>query len=230
MQVIQVRIKLYLLQDIPANQMQTKLTSFIDKGFATTESLMDMHKENRYKNYCYDMPFPIEKDKLYKKGKIYTVTVRTADSVLADYFYRECVNVFTEDIKGLTAEIRIIPKKTIETIYSLTPVILKDEMGYWKTHMGIEAFESRLKINLIKKWNQLENDKIDENFQLYTLLEFSNKEPIVMEYKNVRLLGDKLRLKIADNAAAQGLAYMALGTGIAEMNSRGAGFVNYRWL
>jgi len=29
---------------------------------------------------------------------------------------------------------------------------------------------------------------------------------------------------------AQELAYMAIGTGIGEMNARGQGFVNFRWL
>ena len=51
-----------------------------------------------------------------------------------------------------------------------------------------------------------------------------------MQYKNVRLLGDKIRLSILDDKLSQTLAYFALGVGIGEMNSRGAGFLNYRWL
>ena len=96
--------------------------------------------------------------------------------------------------------------------------------------MSLQAFEERLKVNLIKKWNQAQGDKLAEDFQLYTMLEFLNEAPIPMEYKNIKLLGDKIRLQIADNETAQKVAYMALGTGLLEMNSRGAGFVNYRWL
>ncbi|HCW52770.1 MAG TPA: CRISPR-associated endoribonuclease Cas6, partial [Clostridium sp.] len=33
-----------------------------------------------------------------------------------------------------------------------------------------------------------------------------------------------------DNAMAQELLYMSIGTGILEMNSRGQGFINYRYL
>ena len=44
------------------------------------------------------------------------------------------------------------------------------------------------------------------------------------------LLGDKISLNISDDKLAQDLAYMALGTGLLEVNSRGAGFTNYRWL
>ena len=133
-------------------------------------------------------------------------------------------------MKGLSAEMRILPHKHIQTLYTLTPVILKDEKGYWQKHMSLQDFEDRLKVNLIKKWNQAQGDKLAEDFQLYSMLEFLNEAPIPMEYKNIKLLGDKIRLQIADNETAQKVAYMALGTGLLEMNARGAGFVNYRWL
>lgn len=94
----------------------------------------------------------------------------------------------------------------------------------------MEEYEERMKVNLIKKWNAFENEKMDENFQLYIFMEFLNKVPIMMEYKGIKLWGDKFSLQIADNASAQKLAYMSLGTGILEMNSRGAGFVSYKWL
>lgn len=145
MKVYQIRIKLYLLQDITVNQMQTKLTAFIDKGFACDEQLLQIHRESKYKGYCYDLPYAIERDKMYKKGKVYTVTIRTISTKLAKYFSEICVNQYTKEIKGLTAEVRIIPKKTIETLYTLTPVILKDENGYWKKCMSLEKFEERLK-------------------------------------------------------------------------------------
>ena len=118
----------------------------------------------------------------------------------------------------------------IQMLYTLTPVILKDEKGYWRTHKSLKDFEERLKANLIKKWNVFEGDKLDEDFPLYTSLEFLNQGPIVMEYKGIKLLGDKIRLQIADNKRAQDLAHFALGVGVCEMNSRGCGFANYRWL
>lgn len=230
MQVYQIRIKLYMLTDVALNRIQTNLTAFIDKGFLENEELLQMHEENRFKNYCYDLPYPVEKDKIYKKGKIYTVTVRTIDPKLAKYFQEVCVNSYTDEVKGLTSEIWIIPKKVIDFLYTLTPVILKDDKGYWRKHMQLAEFENQLKVNLIKKWNTFTGEKLSEDFSLYTLLEFLNETPVPMEYKSIKLLGDKIRLQIADNETAQKLAYMALGTGLLSMNSRGAGYVNYRWL
>lgn len=230
MQVYQIRLKIYMLQDVSLNLIQTKLAAFIDKGFATDEALLQFHEENKFKNYCFDLPYPIERKKVYKSGNIYTVTIRTIDEKLARYFYEVCVNNFTKEIKGLTAEIKIIPKKIIECLYTLTPVILKDDAGYWRTNMKREELEERLKVNLIKKWNDFEQEKLEENFPLYTMIEFLNDAPIGMQYKNVKLLGDKLRIQIADDEISQNMAYLALGTGLGEMNARGAGFVNYRWI
>lgn len=230
MQVYQIRIKLYMLTDVALNRIQTNLTAFIDKGFLENEELLQMHEENRFKNYCYDLPYPVEKDKIYKKGKIYTVTVRTIDPKLAKYFQEVCVNSYTDEVKGLTSEIRIIPKKVIDSLYTLTPVILKDDKGYWRKHMQLAEFENQLKVNLVKKWNTFTGEKLSEDFSLYMLLEFLNETPVPMEYKSIKLLGDKIRLQIADNETAQKLAYMALGTGLLSMNSRGAGYVNCRWL
>lgn len=230
MRIYQIRLKLYMLKDMEIRQIQTKLAAFIDSGFGCSERLLQMHEENQYKKYCFDFPYPLEKDKIYKKGNIYTLTIRTIDRNLAEYFSEVCVNHYTEEIKGLTSEIRMIPKKMIESLYTLTPIILKNEKGYWRTHMGLEAFEERLKVNLIKKWNNFENDRLEEDFPLYTSLEFLNSGPIGVEYKNIKLLGDKIRIQIADNETAQRLAYMSLGVGLSEMNSRGMGFVNYRWI
>lgn len=228
--VIQIRCQLFVIHDTPVQQIQGELAALIDQSFTADEELKQFHEANKFKFYSFDLPYPLEPDKIYKMNKIYTVTIRTIDPRLAKHFSEVCVNQYTDKIKALTAEIRTIPKKTIETIYTLTPAILKSDEGYWRTHMKLAEFEERLKVNLIKKWNAFEGGKIPEEFQLYTLLEFLNEGPIKMQYKGISLLGDKIRLHIADNKMAQNLAYLAIGTGVLEMNSRGAGFVNYRWL
>lgn len=158
------------------------------------------------------------------------MTIRTVDLELAKYFKLVYVDNHTKEIKGLVAEIKVLPKKLLETVYTLTPMIIKTEKGYWKEAINFTEFEQRLKVNLIKKWNAYHNEKIDENFDLYTMIELKNKKPIAMEYKNIKLLGDKVQIQVADNKRAQDLWYFALGVGLGEMNARGCGFLNYRWL
>lgn len=230
MNVFQIKLKVFILQDIRVEDSQSTISSFIDSGLIKNQKLLEFHESNKFKGYCFDAPFPLEEDKIYKKNKIYTLTIRTIEKDLAEFFTDKLVNQFNDKIKGLTSEIRILPKKHIEKLYSITPAIIKNEDGYWKNKIKLDEFERRLKENLIKKYNSNMNTKMNENFQLYTTIEFKNKKPISTNYKNIKLLGDKVSLNIAENQEAQMLAYMSLGTGIFEMNARGYGFVNYRWL
>lgn len=225
-----VRIKIIIIQDTPVEEIRGAVTEFLDSGLAVNPQFAELHSQNRYKYYCYDSLYPIEKDKVYKKNQIYTLTIRTLDANLAKYFSEYVVNTYTDKLKGLTAQVRVIPKKHIDVMYTLTPAILKCDSGYWKDEMTVEQYEERLKVNLIKKWNELHGEKIQEDFELFTGVEFLSKRPVASQYKGIKLLGDKIRIHVADNEMAQKLAYMALGSGVLEMNSRGFGFVNYRWL
>ncbi|NFG40915.1 CRISPR-associated endoribonuclease Cas6 [Clostridium botulinum] len=230
MNVFQIKLKVFLLEDVNLENLQSKLTAFIDKGLAKDSDLLKFHQSNKFKYYCFDSLYPIEKDKVYKKNNIYTLTIRTIDKGLANFFNNTLVNEFNNYMKALTSEIRIIPKKHINKIYSITPAILKNDDGYWKHKMSLDEFERRLKENLIKKYNSITDTKIDEEFDLYTTIEIKNKKPISTAYKKIKLLGDKISLNIAENEIAQNLAYMSIGTGILENNARGFGFMNYRWL
>ena len=69
MTVFEIKLKVFLLQDIPVNHAQTKIAAFLDKGFLKEKELAKFHETNCYKNYCHDLFFPLEKDRMYKKGK-----------------------------------------------------------------------------------------------------------------------------------------------------------------
>lgn len=230
MKVYEVKLKLFILKQVTIDDIQTIISEFIDSALSKNEQLLKMHNENKFKFYCFGGFYPLEEDKVYKSGKIYTLTLRTIDRTMAEFFNNKLVNNYTDYIKGLTSEIRIIPKKHIDKIYSLTPIILKNNDGYWKNVISTDDFERRLRENLIKKYNEINDEKLNEDFELYTILEFKNRKPIANKYKEIKLLGDKVSLNISENKIAQDLAYMCLGTGLLEMNARGYGFCNYRWL
>lgn len=228
--VYEIRLKIFLLRDIPVIKIMGEEAEFIDSALAKDSKWLEYHEKNCLKNYCMGGLYPIEKDGVYKKEEIYTITIRTVDVELAKYFSKELRNHYTESMKGLTLENRILPKKFIGEIYTLTPVIIKTDKGYWRDQISINEFERLLVENLIKKYNQYTGEKIDEDFQLYTGLTFMNRKPVKVEYKGIHLLGDKVNLKISDDVRAQELAYVLLGTGIGTMNARGYGYCNYRWL
>lgn len=230
MQIIQIRVKVLVKEDTPADDMQSRVCGLIDYSFSKRDELLSMHNMNKYKFYCFDSLYPVESDRIYKKGKVYALTIRTLDLNLAEFFSNSLLDVETYYVKALSSEIKIIPQKPIEKIYSLTPAIIKNDSGYWRDSMSIDDYERRLKENLIKKYNDITGEKMDEDFELFNKIELKNRKPISVRYKNIKLLGDKVNLYISDDKRAQQLAYMALGSGIMEMNSRGCGFVNYKFL
>lgn len=230
LQVFEFNLKLFLLKDIEYKNIYAKISFFIDSALAKDTQLLNLHNSNLFKYYVFNTFYPIEKDQLYKKDNVYTIQIRTIDVKLAEYFNSILKNHFTEDIKGLTIDIKSIPKKVINYIYSLTPVILKNsDFGYWRDNLSVIDFEKRIKENLIKKYNGIMNLKVEENFELFTSLEIINQKPKAFNYKGKKILGDKVKINIDSNERAQELAYMALGSGLGEMNARGAGYVNYKW-
>lgn len=227
-QVYELRLKLYTLADITYEDMLSVETAFIDSALAKDEIWREFHETNCFKVYVLNGMYPLEKDGIYKKDHIYTIIIRTVNPELASYFSNILRNHYTDKLKGLTVENRIIHKKLISELYTLTPVIIKSDNGYWRDKMSLDEYERLLKENLIKKYNEFTNQKINEDFELYTYIKFINRKPIANLYKEkIKLLGDKISIKIADNNMAQELAYFALGTGLGTTNARGFGYCNY---
>ncbi|MBC5624416.1 CRISPR-associated endoribonuclease Cas6 [Clostridium sp. NSJ-49] len=228
--VYEISVKNYLLKNIDKNNMFEVISEVIDSTLSRNKEFLEFHNKNCYKNYCNNGFYPLETDGIYKEDNIYTFQIRTIDEDLAKYLIKNLANTSTKFIKVLKTDIKIISRKHIDKVFSITPIVIKDSTGYWKGNISLDEFENRIKTNLIKKYNSFTGDKIDEDFEFYTRFEFKNNKPIAVNYKNIKLLGDKIQLNIADDEISQTIAYMALGTGLGENNSRGAGFVGFRWL
>lgn len=230
LKVLELNLKVYVLKNIRSNEALAKIAELIDKSLAYESNFLDFHNKNMFKGYCYNSLFPLEGDGVYKNGKVYSIKIRTINKELAEHFKLYLCDEKTKCLKGLTVEERVIPKKHIEKIYSITPCVIKTDTGYWRGNLSLADYENRIKSNLIKKYNQLLQRKIEENFPVYNFIFFDNKKPVSTVMKDVELLGDKLTLIISDDEESQDLAYLALGTGIGEANGRGFGFVNYKYL
>ncbi|BDR67269.1 CRISPR-associated endoribonuclease Cas6 [Clostridium tetani] len=230
MKIYELTLKVFLLKDIKSDESLEKISNLIDKSLSKDGKLLAFHERNTYKNYTFNSFYPLEKNKIYCGGTIYSIQIRTVDESLVQYFKKNLTNEYTEYIKALTLECRVIPQRYIEKIYSITPVVIKTEKGYWKGNLSLGEFEERIKNNLIKKYNSFFNTKIDEKFILFRTINLINNKPISCSYKDINILGDKITLIIDENEMAQKLACFSLGSGVGEMNARGYGFVNYKWL
>ncbi len=230
MEIYQLKLRMYMLEDVESAYILNKISNLLDSVLAQDPEMLEFHGENTYKYYCFNMPFPLENDKIYRKDRLYSVTLRMVNIKLAKYFSEKLPFASSTTMKGLVIEQRVIPQKFLECVYTITPVLLKDNKGYWRTHMSVEEYENRIKSNLIKKWNTYFHTKIDESFELIERLEFLNQKPVGFCVKNHTLLGDKVCIYVAKNKSAQDLMHFALAAGLLEGGARGAGFINYRWL
>lgn len=230
MKVFEINMKVYLLDNIKQEDALSEICSFIDETLSRNDDFLELHNKNCYKMYTFNSLYPLEKDRVYKNEGIYAFQIRTIDSKLANYLLNELHKSYTKSIKGLKAEVKIISAHHIHKVYSITPVVIKNDFGYWKNNITLDEYENRLKVNLIKKYNQLTGENINENFPLFNSLEFNNRKPVGVKYKNINMLGDKLTLHISDDEVSQKIAYMSLGVGLCELNSRGLGYLNYQWL
>ncbi|ENY8711231.1 CRISPR-associated endoribonuclease Cas6 [Clostridioides difficile] len=227
---LEMSVKVYLLENISLDNTSKEIRKLIDDTLIIEEKYKEFHNKAGFKNYSFNLLYPLEKDKVYKKDCIYTFIIRTVDIELGMYFMNNLKNQYSDKIKVITMSKKVIPKKHIESIYSVTPIIAKFEDGYWRSNKTVEDLEKRIRENLIKKYNEFTNSKIDEDFELFQVIKFINRKPISTKYKNISLLGDKISFKVSENDMAQEIANFALGVGVGEINSRGFGFVNYRWL
>ena len=230
MNVYEIKLKVCLLKNIKYESSLEIMSSYLDFSLCKNEKFLSEHKEKKYKHYNFNYLYPIENDKVYKKDKLYTITIRTIDQEVAEYLLNSTCNHSDENIKGIRSELKVIPKKYIEKIYSITPVLIKDKEGYWRKKNNIDFFEKRLKENVVKKYKYISNNKEIELSDFYNEIKFKNYKPIKTSFKNINLLGDKVELSIESDLKSQELAYMILGMGLLENNSRGMGFVNFKHL
>lgn len=228
--VKELYVKVYCLEDLSKKEVSVQISKLMDCCLMEEDKTQVIHTSRGYKFYSFSMLKPFETDGVYKKGNIYTFVLRTVDEKLAALFKSKLAQQYTKALKALTVEEKEVKERPIEKIFTLTPIVMKFEQGYWKNHYTEEVFEKRLKENMIKKFNTLTGTKLDEDFELFEYIRFDNQKPVAFKCKNINLLGDKITLGIAANKIAQQLAYMTIGAGMGELNARGAGFINYKYL
>lgn len=227
--IYNLNCKVYLLQNIELINMLKEISHMVDVALCSTDTMIKFHEENQFKNYCISGFKEIERDRIYKEGKVYSFSIRCISKEFAEFLCRQLSKADTNTMKGLVCDYKVIPHMYIDRLYTVTPAVVQiQEGGYWRNKIAIDEYERLLFENSVKKYNSMTGDRLDENFKLYDTITFLNKVPIKTNYKSIQLLGDKVELAINSDERAQAVAYMLLGTGALLKNSRGYGFVNYR--
>lgn len=243
MKIFELKCITWLKQDVSFEDSFDSISKFINYSICQKDEYRQKHNENVFNNYCFGSFFPIEKDKLYKKGNTYYFTLRTID----EKFAKELVNLLRANINNpflqiVQVERRDIKQFFINELYSVTPVVMSLKKENENSHQlfwtleksgDIIELQNQLQDNLLKKYEEFFGGKLNPTQNFIQLLEVKNQKPQSIYFtttkndmqKKVRLMGNKFRIIPNEDEISQKLAFLSLGVGLGEKISYGGGFM-----
>lgn len=192
----------------------------------------EVHQKEGFKHYVFGGLLPIEPEKVYKQGNLYSFSIRSLDETLIDMLSQTLRQNFNnENLLVVETHKKIVPQFFIAELYSATPVIVSVENGkYWTMQESgdIMQLQKQLHENAEKKYKTFFNEPLHVNQNFIQLIELKNQKPqnirITKAGKPIRFFGNKFRIVPNEDEVSQKLAFVALACGMGEKNSYGAGF------
>lgn len=232
--------KVFLKKDIDFMDSFDILSKYISYSLCQMEDYKQIHNQNRYKHYNFSTIYPPQKDKVYKKGEIYSFIIRGLD----EKFIKELSTKLRENINNpylqvLDSKLKTTNQFFINELYSISPTIVtvKKEDGkrqFWTVQSDGDIMKliKQLQDNLEKKYKDFYKQNIKPTQNFIQLIEIKNQKPQSIYFrkttneqeKRVRLFGNKFQFVINEDEVSQKLAFLALGSGMGEKNSFGGGY------
>lgn len=214
-------VTIQLKQGITNDEMYEFLNSLINNAMLYDENLREMHERNEYKFYTYSSLNPIEKDRIYKKDRIYVFKIRSINKIFLAKLKR--VLALTEaNVKIIATEIKSYSQKFITKLTTLSPVVTTmKENKYWRKEDGLEELMTRMCKNAVRKYNQYFNTQIPEATIFVQSIAQTNLKPVKIPYKKGNLIGNKFIMEIKTDKLSQDLAFFMKATGALEKNTIG---------
>lgn len=232
MHYIELTFSIYLLMDIKFQESFQIIGQNINQSMLLDSQLSCFHHENKFKNYIFCSFYPVEKDKLYKAGRVYLFKLRTIDDVFAEKISSLLRKNKSNGFKVISVEKKKVEKHIITELFSITPVIITtDNNNNWVHGNDFKLLQRRLQDNLEKKYNNFYEDKLSAKGNFIERIEILNRMPISIIYKSTHFLGNKFKIYINENDDYQKMAFIAEAIGLGEKGSSvGSGFCNAQYL
>lgn len=212
-------------EDVPVDEVQVALAGIISNSMLFDEQLKELHHQNCFKPYVFCAPYPLEPDRIYRKGRMYCFHLRTLDLK-----FTLAMKKYLPKAKGvakvISIELRNSVQSHISELVSLTPIISTVNNRCWTPENGLGLLAERLHTNALKKCKALDASFTAPEDYFFEHIEMVNQKPIIVKYKgkDTVLLGHKVHLSVKPYAWAQQLAFTALAVGLSEKNALGFGY------
>lgn len=232
MKYFELKCTAYLKNDITFKESFETLSKYISYSMAQVEDLKKLHAKKGFKHYCFGGLFPIEAEKVYKKGNSYSFSIRSIDEQMIDSLSTELrKNIENPNLLIVETTKRVQKQFFVSELYSVTPVVVTGKNGFhWTMEKDgdILKLQKQLHDNLEKKYNDFYGEKLEGAQNFIQLLEIKNRVPqtiqITKNAKKIRFFGNKFKIIPNEDEVSQKLAFVALGAGLGEKNSFGGGF------
>lgn len=218
-------VTIQLKQDIANDEMYSFLNNLINNAMLYDEELKEMHERNEYKFYTYSSLNPIEKDKIYKKDRIYIFNIRSINKIFLAKLKR-VLPLAEGNAKIIATQIKSYPQKCITKLTTLSPVVATmAEKKYWRKEDGLTELTNRICKNAVRKYNQYFHTQISEETIFIQSIAQTNLKPVKIPYKQANLIGNKFIMEIKTDELSQQLAFFMKATGCLEKNTVGLGYL-----
>jgi len=228
MEYYEITLTVQLTQDIVFDCAGEKVGQEISRAMLNDSELIELHGREGFKYYSFNSFYPIEKDGVYKVGRVYILKIRS----LSESFIKKIRLALQKNensyFKVLSIQSRTVKHNLITNLYTLTPVVVTMEGGkYWVKNDDLMYLQERLQANLEKKYNGFFGDEFDKSdkFSFIQRIEILNRKPMAVKYKNIKFIGNKFKVWVNEDEKSQKLALIAMACGLGEKNTIvGTGF------
>lgn len=210
----EAKLALFLQKEIHCENTYEAISKFLSHVMLQDAFLKAYHEEKFQKNYVWDSLFPLEKDKLYKAGRIYMLHIRSLD---LDFMLKlkKCFELSHDEVfKVMTCQLTNYPYKLITKLKSLTPVVCTlSDQKYWTREDGLKLLEERINICVLKKYRRYVGEMEENKDGFIESIRLLNEKSIAIPYKNTKIIGNKLEITCKSDDYSQKLAFTLLASG-----------------
>ncbi len=212
-----------LSEDVHFTEMHEKLASFVSKAMLNDPELKELHQKNTFKFFIFSLPFPAEKEGIYKSNHLYYFILRSIDIKLIMKMKRYFSQT-KDDIRVISSEIKQQSYRFINEISTVTASVAIFNKRCWVKENGIETIMQRIHNNVVRKMKAIDSSFEEPKENFISTIEIINHKPLNIKYKKIKLLGNKFRIVVKSDSVSQQCAFMALACGILEKGSLGCGY------
>lgn len=229
MNFVEVELGIKLKKDIEYRELAEKLTHGLNHYFLINKEMMELHKENKFKYYSLSQLSPIEKDKIYNKGKVYELVIRFMKKDILNDFYNALLTIENPVFSVVTRSFRVVRnEEKITCLETLTPaVVTLGKKHLDVNNMDLDLVKEKIILNTNKKYAELNNLELNKH-DFIEDIELLNHKSVVFKYKKGIIIGNKFKVKIKEDEFSQKLAFTCLGTGLLEKNGLSFGYCKAR--